>query len=50
MNLQEIIVIVIVIIAALWYGRTLIKQFTREKGGCRKCSCGGSGGIKAKDN
>jgi hypothetical protein len=39
MNIQEIVIISIVIVAALWYGRTFFKQFTRQKSGCRKCSC-----------
>jgi len=50
MNIQEIIVISIVVVAALWYERTFVKQFTREKGGCRKCSCGESKDIKARSN
>jgi hypothetical protein len=50
MNIQEITVILIVGIAALWYGRTFLKQFTRQKGGCRTCTCGESDELKSKDN
>lgn len=50
MNIQELTVSLIVGIAALWYGRSVFKQLTRQKGGCRKCSCGESGERKAKKN
>lgn len=50
MNIQEIIVILIVVVAVLWYGRTFFKQFTQQKEGCRKCSCGKSEIRKMKNN
>lgn len=50
MNIQEIIVILIVVVAVLWYGRTFFKQFSQQKEGCRKCSCGKSKELKTKSN